>query len=84
MYFFLLLFISVGIPYAFQQAGFGLGLALLVAVAFITDYSLVLMIRSGHLAGVFSYQGVMEASFGRLGFVLLTFLQFAYPFIGTL
>jgi len=71
-----------GIPYALHQAGFGTGLLLLVLVALATDYSLVLLIRSGHLSGAFSYQGLMEAAFGKPGFILLSLLQFIYPFIG--
>ncbi|XP_008215222.1 putative sodium-coupled neutral amino acid transporter 11 isoform X1 [Nasonia vitripennis] len=71
----------IGIPYALHQAGFGLGIALLVIVAILTDYSLILMVRSGHLCGEMSYQGLMRASFGRPGFYILTALQFIYPFI---
>lgn len=70
-------------PYALQQSGFALGLLLLIFVAVVTDYSLVLMVRGGHLAGTFSYQGLMEVSFGRPGYILLSVLQFIYPFIGT-
>ncbi|XP_014257509.1 putative sodium-coupled neutral amino acid transporter 11 isoform X2 [Cimex lectularius] len=58
-----------------------MGLFLLALVALVTDYSLVLMVRSAHISGSFSYQGLMEAAFGRPGFYLLTFLQFVYPFI---
>ncbi|KAK3912909.1 ESF1-like protein [Frankliniella fusca] len=71
----------IGIPYALHQAGFGLGLLLLILVAVVTDYSLILMVRSGHLSGAYSYQGITEAAFGRGGFILLSFLQFVYPFI---
>lgn len=71
-------------PFAFQQSGFGLGLLLLIFVAIVTDYSLVLMVRGGHLAGTFTYQGLMEASFGKAGYILLSVLQFIYPFIGIL
>lgn len=71
-----------GIPYALHEAGFGLGMILLVFVAYVTDYSLILMVRSGHIAGKFSYQGIMEAAFGRPGYILLSLLQFIYPFIG--
>lgn len=71
-----------GIPYALYEAGFGLGLVLLVLVAYITDYSLILMVRCGHVSGRFSYQGIMEAAFGRPGYILLGILQFFYPFIG--
>lgn len=34
----------IGIPYAFHRAGFGLGFLLLILVAYITDYSLILMV----------------------------------------
>lgn len=71
-----------GIPYALHQAGFGLGIGLLILVAALTDYSLILMVRSGHICGEMSYQGLMRASFGRAGFYILTALQFVYPFIG--
>ncbi|XP_076638464.1 uncharacterized protein LOC143350314 [Colletes latitarsis] len=71
----------IGIPYALHQAGFGLGIALLILVAGLTDYSLILMVRSGHICGEMSYQGLMRASFGRTGFYILTTLQFIYPFI---
>ncbi|KAH1019127.1 hypothetical protein HUJ05_006775 [Dendroctonus ponderosae] len=71
----------LGIPYALHQAGFGFGVLLLVLVAYITDYSLILMIKAGHISGRFSYQGIMEAAFGRAGYILLGILQFVYPFI---
>ncbi|XP_063215986.1 putative sodium-coupled neutral amino acid transporter 11 isoform X2 [Bacillus rossius redtenbacheri] len=71
----------IGMPYALHQAGFGLGILLLLLVALFTDYSLVLLVRSGHLSGKFSYQGLMQAAFGRPGYVLLLCLQFMYPFI---
>ncbi|XP_043281271.1 putative sodium-coupled neutral amino acid transporter 11 [Venturia canescens] len=71
----------IGIPYALHQSGFGLGIMLLILVAILTDYSLILMVRSGHLCGEMSYQGLMRASFGRPGFYILTALQFIYPFI---
>ncbi|XP_050420953.1 putative sodium-coupled neutral amino acid transporter 11 [Adelges cooleyi] len=71
----------IGIPYAFNLAGVGLGVILLVTVALVTDYSLVLMLRSAHLSGSFSYQSLMKSAFGKSGFVVLSFLQFTYPFI---
>ncbi|KAF5284128.1 hypothetical protein FQR65_LT00128 [Abscondita terminalis] len=71
----------IGIPYALHQSGFGLGLVLLVLIAYVTDYSLVIMVKSGHITGKFSYQGIMEAAYGRPGYILLGVLQFVYPFI---
>ncbi|XP_026816965.1 putative sodium-coupled neutral amino acid transporter 11 [Rhopalosiphum maidis] len=71
----------IGIPYAFNLAGVGMGVILLALVAIVTDYSLVLMLRSAHISGSFSYQSLMKSAFGRYGFVVLSFLQFIYPFI---
>lgn len=71
----------VGIPYALHKAGFGLGLFLLISLAFVTDYSLSLLVKSANLAGVTSYQDLVHVAFGRPGFYLLTLLQFIYPFI---
>lgn len=68
-------------PYALQQAGFGVGIILLFVVAVVTDYSLVLLIEGGLLAGTKTYQGLMEAAYGRPGFYILSFLQFVYPMI---
>lgn len=77
----LIYFVS-GIPYAFYLSGVGMGVILLALVAIVTDYSLVLMLRSAHISGSFSYQSLMKYAFGRYGFVVLSFLQFIYPFIG--
>ncbi|EEB20085.1 vacuolar amino acid transporter, putative [Pediculus humanus corporis] len=71
----------IGIPFALREAGFGLGLLMLILVALVTDYSLILMIKCGYLSGNFTYQGIMESAFGKPGFILLSILQFAYPFI---
>jgi hypothetical protein len=46
----------VGIPYALAEAGFGLGLLLLALVAWLTDYSLRLMVEAAHYSGTSSYQ----------------------------
>lgn len=59
-----------------------MGVILLALVAIVTDYSLVLMLRSAHISGSFSYQSLMKSAFGRYGFVVLSFLQFIYPFMG--
>jgi len=71
----------IGIPFAVKEAGFGLGLILLVLVGILTDYSLRLMVMAGTLSGTSSYQGIMEASFGLPGYIILSFIQFIYPFI---
>jgi len=71
----------IGTSFALKEAGFGLGLILLFLVWILSDYSLRLVIMAGNMSGTTSYQGLMEASFGKPGFILLSFLQFTYPFI---
>ncbi|XP_071961616.1 putative sodium-coupled neutral amino acid transporter 11 [Antedon mediterranea] len=71
----------IGIPYAMMKSGLPLGIILLILVAGITDYSLVLLIKSGHLSGTNTYQGLVEVAFGRVGYYFLTIVQFLYPFI---
>lgn len=71
----------IGIPFAMKQAGFGLGIILLILVAMITDYSIILLIEAGKLSNTNTYQDMMLVACGRPGFYLLTFLQFIYPFI---
>lgn len=68
--------------YALNQAGILLGLALIIVLGIVTDYSLVILIKASRISGTHSYQGVMNAAFGTAGYALLTVLQFIYPFIG--
>uniref|UniRef100_A0A3P8VE32 Putative sodium-coupled neutral amino acid transporter 11 n=1 Tax=Cynoglossus semilaevis TaxID=244447 RepID=A0A3P8VE32_CYNSE len=71
----------VGLPYALNQAGLPFGLLLLIAVGFITDYSIILLIKGGELSGTNSYQSLVQSTFGLPGFLILSALQFLYPFI---
>ncbi|XP_060945193.1 putative sodium-coupled neutral amino acid transporter 11 [Limanda limanda] len=71
----------IGLPYALSQAGLPLGLLLLVIVALITDYSIILLIRGGNLSGTNSYQSLVQSTFGFPGFLIVSALQFLYPFI---
>ncbi|XP_070211959.1 putative sodium-coupled neutral amino acid transporter 11 [Littorina saxatilis] len=71
----------IGMPFALKQAGFGLGILMIVAVALITDYSILTLVKGGHLSNTDSYQDLVLVTFGRPGFYVLTVLQFLYPFI---
>ncbi|XP_041365404.1 putative sodium-coupled neutral amino acid transporter 11 [Gigantopelta aegis] len=71
----------IGIPFALRQAGFGLGIILVIGVALITDFSIFLLIEAGHLSNTDTYQDMVLVAFGRPGFYILTVLQFVYPFI---
>lgn len=46
------------------------------------DYSIILLIKGGNLSGTNSYQSLVHSTFGFPGFVILSGLQFLYPFIG--
>ena len=47
-------------PYAIKESGLILGLASLFVIAWVTDYSLVLMVKSGDIAGTYSYQVLLQ------------------------
>ncbi|XP_077010146.1 putative sodium-coupled neutral amino acid transporter 11 isoform X1 [Tamandua tetradactyla] len=64
-----------------KQAGFPLGILLLFWVSYVTDFSLVLLIKGGSLSGTDSYQSLVNKTFGFPGYLLLSVLQFLYPFI---
>uniref|UniRef100_A0A673CYX8 Putative sodium-coupled neutral amino acid transporter 11 n=1 Tax=Sphaeramia orbicularis TaxID=375764 RepID=A0A673CYX8_9TELE len=69
------------LPYALNQAGLPFGLLLLIVVGVITDYSIILLIKGGNLSGTNSYQALVQSTFGFPGFLILSGLQFLYPFI---
>ncbi|XP_046701409.1 putative sodium-coupled neutral amino acid transporter 11 isoform X2 [Silurus meridionalis] len=71
----------IGLPFSMAQAGLPLGLLLLFLVAFITDFSIILLIKGGNLSGTHSYQSLVYNTFGFVGYVILSVLQFLYPFI---
>ncbi|CAG0896227.1 unnamed protein product, partial [Darwinula stevensoni] len=75
------IFVS-GMSYAIREAGVLMGVLLLLLIGVVNDYSLVLLIRGGDVAGVDTYQDLMYTAFGRPGFLLITLLQFAYPIVG--
>lgn len=54
----------------------------LIFVILATDFSLVLLIKGGALSGTDTYQSLVNKTFGFPGYLLLSVLQFLYPFIG--
>lgn len=51
---------------------------------FMADYSIILLIKGGNRSGTNSYQSLVRSTFGFPGFLILSGLQFLYPFIGKL
>ncbi|XP_072900795.1 putative sodium-coupled neutral amino acid transporter 11 isoform X1 [Hemitrygon akajei] len=64
-----------------RQAGLPFGILLLTIVAYVTDYSIILLIKGGNLSGTNTYQCLVNKAFGLKGYVILLILQFLYPFI---
>uniref|UniRef100_A0A8C0BTP0 Putative sodium-coupled neutral amino acid transporter 11 n=1 Tax=Buteo japonicus TaxID=224669 RepID=A0A8C0BTP0_9AVES len=64
-----------------KEAGFPLGVLLLFGVAYITDYSIILLIKGGNLSGTNTYQELVRKTYGLVGYLILSTLQFLYPFI---
>ncbi|XP_071603597.1 putative sodium-coupled neutral amino acid transporter 11 [Heliangelus exortis] len=71
----------IGLPYSLKEAGFPLGVLLLFAVAYITDYSIILLIKGGNLSNTNTYQELVRKTYGLVGYLILSTLQFFYPFI---
>ncbi|KAK2532516.1 Slc38a11 [Columba livia] len=72
----------IGLPYSMKEAGFPLGVLLLFVVAYITDYSIILLIKGGNLSSTNTYQELVRKTYGLVGYLILSTLQFLYPFIG--
>ncbi|CAH2305645.1 sodium-coupled neutral amino acid transporter 11 [Pelobates cultripes] len=70
----------IGLPYSMKLAGFPFGLLLLVGVAYVTDYSMIMLIEGGALSGTTTYQSLVSRTFGFPGYLILSVLQFLYPF----
>jgi len=62
----------IGIPYAMRETGLVAGLVLIFATALLTDKSLRLLISTGKHASVQSYETLLEAAFGKIGFVFIS------------
>ncbi|XP_048753789.1 putative sodium-coupled neutral amino acid transporter 11 isoform X2 [Ostrea edulis] len=71
----------IGVPYALKQAGFVMGIFLLIITALLNDRSIILLVEAGKLSNTDSYQDMIMVACGRPGFYLLTLLQFLYPLI---
>ncbi|KAK3304576.1 transmembrane amino acid transporter protein-domain-containing protein [Chaetomium strumarium] len=72
----------IGQPYAFRQAGLLSGVALLVALTFVVDWTIRLIVVNSKLSGASSFQGTVEKCFGRTGLVAISVAQWAFAFGG--
>ncbi|KAL7320027.1 hypothetical protein PS15m_003098 [Mucor circinelloides] len=72
----------IGLPFAFKEAGFWMGILLLIALTIIVDWTVRLLMYNGKLAGRSTYQDLMEFAFGRPGLIAISIFQFAFAFGG--
>ncbi|KAH7923402.1 hypothetical protein BV22DRAFT_1120845 [Leucogyrophana mollusca] len=72
----------IGLPYAVSQAGFVLGVFLLVALCGVTDWTIRLVVINAKLSGRNSYIEIMNSCFGSSGRAAVSFFQFAFAFGG--
>ena len=73
----LYIFVSA-MPYAIKESGIILGLVTLFTVTWMTDYSLVLMVKCGNIAGTHSYQVIMAKN--RIALENCPFYNFPFYF----
>ncbi|KAJ7188250.1 amino acid transporter [Mycena filopes] len=74
--------LGAGLPYAVSQAGFFSGLALLVLLSGVTDWTINLIVINAKLSGTHSYIDIMNHCFGSSGRAAVSFFQFAFAFGG--
>jgi len=73
-----------GLPYAISQAGFFLGIILLVILCAITDWTIRLVVLNAKLSGGNSYLEIMHNCFGPSGRAAVSLFQFTFAFGGKL
>ncbi|KAF5393508.1 hypothetical protein D9757_000592 [Collybiopsis confluens] len=74
----------IGLPYAMSQAGFFMGLILLVTLSGVTDWTIRLIVINAKLSGSHTYIDIMNRCFGSSGRAAVSFFQFSFAFGGKL
>ncbi|KAI9492230.1 transmembrane amino acid transporter protein-domain-containing protein [Zychaea mexicana] len=72
----------IGLPFSFKEAGFWMGIILLITLTVVVDWTVRLLMYDGKLAGRSTYQDLLEFSFGRAGLIAISIFQFAFGFGG--
>ncbi|KAG0273193.1 hypothetical protein BGZ95_010990 [Linnemannia exigua] len=70
----------IGLPFAFQEAGLGMGIILLCVLTWIVDWTVGLLVHSGKLSGRTTYQDLLEFCFGKAGLIMISIFQFIFAF----
>ncbi|KPM45810.1 Vacuolar amino acid transporter 2 [Neonectria ditissima] len=72
----------IGQPYAIRQAGLLAGVALLVGLTIIVDWTICLIVINSKLSGTSHFQGTVEHCFGRTGLIAISIAQWVFAFGG--
>ncbi|KAF9277333.1 hypothetical protein BGZ68_009379 [Mortierella alpina] len=72
--------IGAGLPFAFEEAGLGMGIILLCALTWIVDWTVGLLVHSGKLSGRTTYQDLLMFCFGKMGLIMISIFQFIFAF----
>ena len=72
----------VGLPYSMRESGFVAGLALLVGIALLTDWTIRLIVLNAKLSGRGTYIEIMGHCFGQRGRIAVSLFQFVFAFGG--
>ncbi|KAF9976642.1 hypothetical protein BGZ73_008113 [Actinomortierella ambigua] len=70
----------IGLPFAFQEAGLGMGIIILCALTWTVDWTVGLLVHVGKLSGRTSYQDIMMFCFGKAGLIAISIFQFVFAF----
>jgi len=70
----------VGLPFTLKQGGLAVTLGAMVVMAWLTDYSLRLIVRTAKYANVNTYEDLCEYCFGNMGFYLVSGSMFLFDF----
>ena len=65
----------IGQPYALRQAGLFTGVALLVGLTALVDWTIQLIVINSKLSGADSFQGTVEFCFGKSGLIAISLAQ---------
>lgn len=68
----------IGLPFAMREAGLGAGVLLLIAIAFMTSFSVQLIVSMGLRVSVRDYEALCQHAFGPAGFVVITTAMFLF------
>ncbi|KDE07865.1 hypothetical protein MVLG_01959 [Microbotryum lychnidis-dioicae p1A1 Lamole] len=72
----------IGLPYALREAGFVMGIVLLVVLGVVTDWTIRMIVLNAKMSGRRTYIDIMDTCFGPHGRAAVSFFQFAFAFGG--